>query len=113
MPRNMSFMLTTKQVTDKIKTHTIRDGWWHLKPGEVVNAVEQCQGLKKGEKITKINQIRILSTRESKLINVTSKLCVMEGFPELTPIEFADMFLKHNRKASLTKPLNFIRFEYV
>jgi hypothetical protein len=47
------------------------------------------------------------------LINVTPELCVMEGFPELTPIEFAEMFMVHNSKASLTKPLNFIRFEYI
>ncbi|MCD4674956.1 MAG: hypothetical protein K8S18_03040 [Desulfobacula sp.] len=113
MPRNMSFMLTTQQVYDKTKTHTIRDSWWFLNPGDIVNTVEKGQGLKKGEKIVQINQIRIISTREAMLLNVTPELCIMEGFPDLTPIEFADMFCRHNRKASLTKPLNFIHFGYV
>ena len=109
----MSFMLTTRQVQEETKSHTIRDGWWNLKKGEILNAVKQCQGLKKGEKIVRLKQIRVVSTRESMLIHVTSQLCKMEGFPELTPVEFADMFMKHNRKVSLTKPLNFIRFEYI
>ena len=113
MPRNMSFMLTTRQVQEETKTHTIRDGWWDLKKGEILNAVKQCQGLKKGEKIVRLKLIRVVSTRESMLINVTPELCVMEGFPELTPVEFADFFIHHNRKAGLTTPLNFIRFEYV
>jgi len=113
MPRNMSFMLTTQQMYDKTKTHTIRDGWWHLKAGEIVNAVEKCMGLKKGEKIVKIGLIRILFTRRDMLVNVTPDLCVKEGFPDLTPVEFAQMFCRHNKKATPTKPLNFIGFEHV
>lgn len=113
MPRNMSFMLTTQQMYEKTKTHTIRDGWWNLKPGEVINAVEKCQGLKKGEKIVRICQIRIVDTKRSSLLYVTSDLCVMEGFPELTPVEFADMFIRLNGKVGLTTPLNFIEFEYI
>ena len=45
MPRNMSFMLTTEQVRNKTKTVTRRLGWWFLKPGEIVNAVEKGMGL--------------------------------------------------------------------
>jgi hypothetical protein len=106
-------MLTTQQMYDKTKTHTIRDGWWHVKAGEIVNAVEKCQGLKKGEKVVRICQIRVLSTRQSILLCVTPDLCVDEGFPEMTPYEFEDFYMRHNRKIKLTTPLNFIRFEYV
>jgi hypothetical protein len=113
MPRNMSFMLTTKQMYDKIKTHTIRDGWWFLKPGDIVNAVEKGMGLKKGEKVIRIGQIRIISTRPGTLQEVTPGICVKEGFSEFTPAEFADMFCNHNQKCSRTKVLNFIEFGYV
>lgn len=113
MPRNMSFMLTTQQMYEKTKTHTIRDGWWNLKPGEIINAVEKCQGLKKGEKIVRICQIRILSSRKDRLMNVTPELCVKEGFQELTPDDFEDMFNRHNRAVNFHTPLNFIEFEYV
>ena len=113
MPRNMSFMLTTRQMYAREKTHTIRNGWWNLKPGEIINAVEKCQGLKKGEKIVRICQIRVVSTRTSRLMFVTPELCVKEGFPELTPDDFEDMFIRHNRAVNFYTPLNFIEFEYV
>jgi hypothetical protein len=109
----MSFMLTTQQMYDKTKTHTIRDGWWNLKPGEILNAVEKCQGLKKGQKIVRICQICVVDTKTSSLLCVTPDLCDMEGFPELTPVGFAHMFMGHMRKVSLTTPLNFIEFEYI
>lgn len=111
--RNMSFSLTTKQMYDREKTHTIRDGWWNLKPGEILNAVEKCQGLKKGQKIVRICQIRIVNTRPSTLACVTPDLCVEEGFPEMTPYDFQNMFMRHNRKVNLATILNFIEFEYV
>lgn len=41
MPRNMSFALTTDQVKDRVKTVTRRNGWWFLKPGDIVNAVKK------------------------------------------------------------------------
>jgi hypothetical protein len=113
MPRNMSFMLTTKQMYAREKTHTIRDGWWNLKPGEIINAVEKCQGLKKGQRIVRICQIRVKIAREARLIDVTPELCIMEGFPNLTPDVFAMMLMQHNSKITLTKPLNFIEFEYI
>ena len=49
MPRNMSFALTTKQIEDETKDVTRRNGWWFLKPGDQIWAVEKCMGLKKGE----------------------------------------------------------------
>lgn len=113
MPRNMSFMLTTRQIQEEIKWHTIRDGWWNLKKDEILNAVKQCQGLKKGEKIFRLKQIRVVNTRPSTLLCVTPDLCVKEGFPEMTPYDFQDMFMRHNRKVNLATTLNFIEFEYV
>jgi len=56
--RNISFFLTTDQVQTKTKTVTRRHGWWHLKQDEILQAVVKCQGLKKGEKIDKICQLK-------------------------------------------------------
>ena len=113
MPRNMSFMLTTEQVRNRTKTVTRRIGWNFLKRGDIVNAVEKGQGLKKGEKVKRICQIRIKSIRwGEKLQRITKDDCVKEGFPEMTPNDFMDMFCRHN-KVWVTQRVNRIEFEYV
>lgn len=65
--RNMSFMLTTPQMYSGTKKVTRRIGWWNLKPGDVVMAVEKGMGLKKGEKVVQIYQIMIVETRPETL----------------------------------------------
>ena len=47
MPRNMSFAMTTEQIRARTKTVTRRFGWWFLKAGDQVWAVEKAMGLKK------------------------------------------------------------------
>jgi len=47
-------MHTKQQIYDGTKTETTRKGWGFLKPGDMVMACEQCQGLGKGGKIVKI-----------------------------------------------------------
>ncbi len=108
----MSFMLTTQAMYQRRKTVTRRDGWWNLKAGEIVMAVEKCQGLKKGEKVVKMYPIRILSTRPEPLNAITDAECVLEGFPEMQAGDFVDMFTKHN-KCEPEKVVNRIEFEEV
>ena len=110
--RNMSFMLTTGQVRARIKTVTRRLGWWFLKPGDVVMGCEQCQGLKKGQRIVRITPIRILETRPEPLNHIDIIDVLLEGFPSWTPAEFIDMFCAHNRCPPDEK-VNRIMFEYV
>ena len=112
MPRNMSFMLTKDQVYAKTKTVTRRLGWDFLKPGDIVMACEQCQGLRKGETITRISPIRIISTVWCPLENITPEDCAREGFPEMTPDEFVDMFCKE-MGVMPDVFVNRIEFEYV
>lgn len=112
MPRNMSFMLTTEQVKNRTKTTTRRLGWWFLKPGDIVNAVEKAMGLKKGEKIKHIWQIRIKGTIPQTLNNIDRIDLRYEGFPDMTPAEFVAMFCKHN-KCKPDKVINRIEFEYI
>lgn len=112
MPRNMSFMLTTEQVKNKSKTVTRRLGWWFLKPGDILNAVEKCQGLKKGEKVKKIDQIRVKEAQGEPLYFINHNECIKEGFPDYMPEDFIEMFCKHN-KCDSSKIVNRIEFEYI
>lgn len=113
MPRNMSFMFTKKQIRDRTKRVTRRLGWWFLKNGDVLNAVEQCQGLKKGEKVKHLCQIRVKSTRKERLYEIDQQDCIAEGFPDLSPDEFIEMFCKSHKKCLPETSVNRIEFEYV
>ena len=110
--RNMSFMLTTEQIRDRTKTVTRRLGWWSLKPGDMVMACVQCQGLKRGEKVEHITPIRILNTCSTRLLSITPEDVVREGFPKMSPAEFVTMFCQEMRCRPKTI-VNRIEFEYV
>lgn len=112
MPRNMSFMITKEQIRNRTKTVTRRLGWAFLKSGDIVNAVEKGMGLKKGEKVKRICQIRIKSTRWEPLNKITEKECAKEGFWAMSPEAFVIMFSCLN-KVHATRLVNRIEFEYV
>ena len=112
MPRNMSFAMTTEQIKNRTKTVTRRFGWWFLKPGEIVCAVEKGMGLKKGEKVKRLGLIRVVSVRKEPLIAISVHDVAREGFPEMTPFQFCLMLVKHY-KCSASDDINRIEFEYV
>jgi len=112
MPRNMSFMLTTNQIRARTKDVTRRLGWWFLKPGDVLNACEKCQGLKKGEKIKRICQIQVVSTSPEPLDSISQTDCNREGFPQLMSFEFTTMFVRE-MKCSRSEIVNRIEFKYI
>lgn len=70
--RNMSFSITTKQMYAGTKDVTRRLGWWNLKVGDVVMAVEKGMGLKKGEKVKRIYPIEIVSVSREPLQYITA-----------------------------------------
>ena len=110
----MSFKLTTEQVRDQTKDVTRRLGWWFLKPGDILNACVQCQGLKKGEKVEKICQIMVVERFGVPLsmIRLHPSECAREGFPDMTPDEFIEMFCLHH-KCGEHKDVNRIVFKYI
>ena len=112
MPRNMSFAMTTDQMRARTKTVTRRFGWWFLKPGELVNAVERTMGLKRGEKVVAICPIEIVGTRSEPLNAITRADCILEGFPDLPPERFVAMLVAHYR-CDPAKPVNRIEFKYL
>jgi hypothetical protein len=110
--RHMSFMLTQPQVRARTKTVTRRLGWMCAYPGLQVLAVEKCQGLKKGEKVVPLCVIRIKDSRWEPLGAITKEDCIAEGFPEMEPQDFIDMFCKHNKVTPYVR-VNRIEFEYL
>ena len=112
MARNISFFYTTQQIRDRTKTVTRRLGWNFLKVGDVLNACLKCQGLRKGEKIEKICQIRVVSVMKEELYRISEADVIREGFPEFTRFDFINMFC-NNMKCNTYKLVNRIEFEYI
>lgn len=94
--RNMSFALTTEQFLNRTKTVTRRKGWKFLKPGDRVMGIRKGMGLKPGEKAEKFHAIEIVSVRQESLCCIDQADVIAEGFPEMTPDEFAEMYCRHS-----------------
>jgi len=107
----MSFSETTQQVLDRTKTVTRRLGWENLKPGELIQAIEKGQGLKKGEKVRRLCVLRIVSNQRERLDAIRKRDCRLEGFPEHSPREFVRMFCRLNC-CEVWQMVNRIEFEY-
>lgn len=112
MPRNMSFAMTTEQMRAGTKSVTRRFGWYFLKPGQIVWAVEKAMGLKKGEKVKRICAIKIISTRTEPLCAIDKADVKAEGFPDWSPEQFIQMLVDHY-KVDPEAMVNRIEFEIV
>ena len=101
--RNISFFLTQDQIRNRTKTVTRRAGWQHAQAGMILRGVVKGQGLKKGEAIEPLCIIEIVSCKVEPLSLMTDKLgygnreVIAEGFPQMTPKEFVEMFCEHNQ----------------
>ncbi len=113
MARNMSFMLTTQQVLARTKAVTRRVGWWNLKPGDQLNAVEKGMGLKRGQKVVKLCRIEVASIRHERLDAITPDDVVREGFPDMTPLQFIEMFCETHPGCTPATIVNRIEFKYL
>lgn len=102
MPRAMSFMLTQQQVLDGTKTQTRRLGWLDLREGDVLHAVRKAMGLKRGERQQSLGLIRVMRVRRERLNTIRPADVIAEGFPNMTPEAFIDMFCKANKCHSNT-----------
>ncbi len=120
MPRNISFSMTTPQFIDGSKDVTRRFGWWDLKPGDVLCAVEKAMGLKKGEKIKRLGLIRVVSVNLEALNMMAlnwdygMKELKREGYPFgcKNPREFVKILARESGKP-LTALVNRIEFERI
>lgn len=115
--RNISFFMTQQQIKDRIKDVTRRNNWHHAKPGMLLRGIVKGQGLKRGEKITKLAVIRVLKVSREPLNAITADEVRREGYPGKSPEWFIDFYIKGN-KSSKTKItpetiITRIEFEYV
>lgn len=115
--RNMSFALTTEQVRAQTKTVTRRVGWKFAKPGDVVQPVVKAQGLKKGERVEKIGgPIRFVRVQRVWLTAIDRADLAREGFPDMTPAQFVEMFENANGgtpDGESDQKVTRIEFEYI
>lgn len=118
--RNISFSLTTEQVRTGTKTVTRRLGWLQLKPGDLLRPVKKCMGLKPGEKIEPLRgPLRVVSVRRESLWQMWldpeygAEECKREGFPDMTPLDFIDMFCASHKGCNRGSGVTRIEFEYV
>lgn len=111
--RHMSFFLTTPQILARSKTVTRRIGWAFLKPGDLIQAVEKGQGLRKGEKVRKLAVLRVVSVRTEALIQMADDDLAREGFPGMTRSQFFEMFCRSHNGCNYGTRLQRIEFEYV
>jgi hypothetical protein len=115
MPRNMSFALTPTQYRDGSKDVTRRNGWDHVRVGEILNGVNKAMGFKKGERPVYFGQHQVLSKRKEPLRRMIDDLeygraeVIREGFPDLTPEKFVEMYCTHNH-CTPEKEVNRIEF---
>lgn len=118
MPRNISFALTTDQIRNRTKTVTRRKGWKFIKKGDVLNACVKCMGLKPGESIERLGQIRVTDVRRESLYDIVLGLdggfgeATAEGFPDMTGEQFAEMFCEH-MGGDIDQEVTRIEFEYI
>lgn len=111
--RNMSFSKTTAQMYARTKTVTRRYGWWFLKCGDRIQAVEKGMGLKKGKTMKKICVIEIVSARMESIGEITEAECKLEGFPAMSPNDFMRMLVAMCPKYIQASLPNRIEFKYV
>ena len=111
--RNMSFAKTTHQMRNRKKTVTRRYGWWFLKRGDRVQAVEKAMGLKKGQKVKKICVIEITNTYRDNLQCLTQQECILEGFPSETPAWLRELLYSMCPKHEWPNTPNRIEFKYI
>lgn len=91
--RLISFSHTEPQLVARTKTVTRRKGWRFLREGELLQPVDRVRGPWRGRKPKKIcGPIRVTSIRRERLDAITAADCTLEGFPDLSPAQFIEMF---------------------
>ena len=112
--RLISFWLTRRQFLDGSKKVTRRHGWgcivgdeWHD-----LMAVEKGQGLKLGEKVKRLGQIKARG-RWERLDAITRAEVALEGFPGKSPGWFIKFFCRSHKGVKPETVINRIEFEKV
>jgi hypothetical protein len=110
--KRMSFALTKEQIINQSKTVTRRNGWKTLKVGDLIQPVEKCMGLQKGESQVLLGcPIEVKSISVQRLHQITKDDLIKEGFPKMKKEEFIDMYCNAN-KCDRNTTVNRIEFQF-
>jgi hypothetical protein len=90
----MSCSMTVAAVEARTKTETRRhvDTWKNLKPGDRLTLIEKGMGLPRGAKQRVLADVEVVSNEVVDLDDIDQAGCAAEGFADLTPSEFVDMW---------------------
>lgn len=120
--RNISFAHTTQQISARTKTVTRRTGWRFANPGDLLQAIEKGQGLKKGEHVNKLCVVRLVTVRTEPLNYILYYRddgmweLEREGFGVIfphTPAQFVEFFCDVNPSCTPDTLVTRLEFEYV
>lgn len=110
--RLISCSLTEQQIRDRTKTETRRLGWQHLKAGNLLCFVDKAMGHRNGSRPRRICIVRVSEVWREPLYCINFGGCRREGFPQMQPLDFVEMFRSH-MKCQMTDEVTVIRFEYI
>lgn len=113
MPRHISFSMTTQQFLDGLKDVTRRMGWKNLREGDTLIAARKCMGLRPGEKIDRLGEIRVISVRREPLNAIDKDDVRREGFPDWSVAQFIEFFCKGHQGCTPKSIVTRIEFEKV
>lgn len=94
----MSFALTIDQILARTKTVTRRTGWRDLCPGDELLAVDRARGVPHSAQRV-LARLRVKSVERAPLGEILYRVAwsddpALEGFPELGPLRFIEMFCR-------------------
>ena len=110
--RHISCSMTIRQIYARLKTETRRLKWLDVKPGDLLQFVDRCMGLKKGEQPVPIAIVVVTAVRNESLLRIDKQGCIAEGFPNLEPAEFVETFASH-AKIDCERLVTVINFKYI
>ena len=116
-PKRMSFFLTQDPIRSLTKFVTRRniETWVDARPGDRLLPIEKGQGLKAGESQKLLLparwQIELVSCDERLIGDIDRADCILEGFPDMTPNDFVDMYAANSAKQ--VKTVRRFLFRYV
>ncbi|MDP3562905.1 MAG: hypothetical protein Q8R70_00290 [Methanoregula sp.] len=119
--KNISFFATKEQFRDGSKDVTRRINWLNLNKGDVLMAVEKCQGIKPGE-LVRMGPIEITQVSREPLSDIITcpvrgPSCkpetTREGFPKISPHTFVEIFKEINPKCTDNTVITRIQFRKI
>lgn len=96
MARRMACSLTVGSVEAGVKTVTRRhpDTWAAIRPGQMLTLIEKGMGLPKGSTQRVLADVQVVANDVVALGDITQAECIAEGFPDLGPAEFIEMWCR-------------------